>query len=142
MIKICFICSGNTCRSVMAERLTKKYIKENQLNDLKVLSRGLQSNGENIAENAKKVLKKHKALSSNRKSVKLGKIDKNTLYVVMNNNMKKFINSSRVLSFEDLIGEPIIDPYGKNEEVYEKTLNEIDKGIKILLNKIEAGRKL
>ena len=60
----------------------------------------------------------------------------------MNNNMKKFINSSRVLSFEDLIGEPIIDPYGKDEEVYEKTLNEIDKGIKILLNKIEAGRKL
>ncbi len=142
MITICFVCTGNTCRSIMAERLMKKHIKQNNIADVKVISRGINANGENITENAKKVLKKYKALASNRKSVKLGKIDKNILYVVMNNNMKKFVNSNKLLSFEDLTGYPISDPYGLNEEVYENTLLQLDKGVKIILNQIELGRKI
>ena len=142
MITICFVCTGNTCRSIMAERLMKKHIKQNNIADVKVISRGINANGENITENAKKVLKKYKALASNRKSVKLGKIDKNILYVVMNNNMKKFVNSNKLLSFEDLTVYPISDPYGLNEEVYENTLLQLDKGVKIILNQIELGRKI
>lgn len=142
MITICFVCTGNTCRSIMAERLMKKHIKQNKIADVKVISRGLKANGDNITENAKVVLKKHKALASNRKSVKLGKIDKNTLYVVMNNDMKKYINSKKILSFEDLLGRPINDPYGLDESFYEQTLLSLDKGINIILNQIELGRRL
>ena len=93
-----------------------------------------------IAENAKTVLKKHHASSANRKSVKLGKIDKNTLYVVMSNFTKVTFDAPKVLSFEDLIGRPIDDPYGQSEEVYEKTYQDLEEGIKKLFEKINLWR--
>lgn len=140
MIKICFVCTGNTCRSIMAERIAKKLLKDGNIKDVKVLSRGLRANGENIAENAKIVLKKNHASGANRKSVKLGKIDKNTLYVVMSNFTKATFDAPKVLSFEELINQPIADPYGQSEEVYQQTYQMLEKGINLLFEKILMWR--
>ena len=141
MIKICFVCTGNTCRSIMAERLMKRIMKERKIEDVKVFSKGLKANGENIAENAKVVLKKYKALSSNRKSVKLGKVDKSMLYIVMTESMKAYINAPLVLSIRDLIGEDVGDPYGLGEDVYQKTALQIMSAVEILINKIKNWRE-
>lgn len=141
MVKICFICTGNTCRSIMAERLMKSILKKQKIDDIKVSSKGIRANGENISENAKVVLKKLKASASNRKSVKLGKIDKDTLYIVMTENMKHYVNSKKVLSMKDLTGNDIMDPYGMGEEEYLKTANQILQGIDCLLNKIYMWRE-
>lgn len=141
MINICFVCSGNTCRSIMAERLMKVLLKERKIKDIKVISRGLYAKGDNITTEAKNALKEYKALSSNRKSVKLGKIDKNTLYVTMTDAQKQNIKSAKVLSFKDLTGFDILDPYGQSQEVYNKTAEEIYKGLLILLKQIETWRK-
>ncbi len=141
MIKICFVCTGNTCRSIMAERLMKKYLKENKIVDVQVSSRGLKANGENIADNAKITLKKLKALSSNRKSVKLGKIDKDCLYVVMNEKMKGEIKSNKIITMKSLIGKDILDPYGGNEEVYMQTAKELIKANEKLMEQILMWRE-
>ena len=142
MIKICFVCTGNTCRSIMAERLMKKCLKDKNIKDIKVSSRGLKANGENISENAKKVLKKLKASSANRKSVKLGKIDKDTLYVVMNENMKNYIASKKIITMKDLIGEDILDPYGQNEDIYFSVAKKILQADEKLIEKIYMWRSL
>ncbi len=141
MIKICFVCTGNTCRSIMAERLMKKQLKGLGIKDINVCSKGVKATGENIAENAKLTLKKMGALASNRKSVKLGKIDPKTIYVVMTENHRSYVKSDKVISFKELIGYDVLDPYGQSEEVYLSCAKQLDEGVKILLNKIIGWRK-
>lgn len=142
MIKICFVCTGNTCRSVMAERLMKKMLKDRKILEVKVSSRGLRANGDNIAENAKITLKKFKASAGNRKSVKLSKIDKDTLYVVMSQYMKDEINTKKLITVKSLIGHDITDPYGENEEVYYATAVDLIKANEILINNINMWREI
>ena len=142
MLKICFVCTGNTCRSVMAERLMKKALKERGIADIKVSSKGLKANGETIAENAKIVLKKYKASGANRKSVKLGRIDDKTLYIVMTENMKSQVKTSCIMSIKDLTGSDVSDPYGGDVELYQTTANQIIQAIEILLEKILKWRDL
>ena len=52
MIEICFVCTGNTCRSIMAERIAKKMAKQRKIKDVKFSSAGIYANGENISQNA------------------------------------------------------------------------------------------
>lgn len=134
-IKICFVCTGNTCRSIMAERLLKKMIKERKIKGLKVSSKGINALGDNISEEAKITLSKFNASNRDRKSVKLGKTDKNTLYVAMTDRIKQNING-RAISMRDLLGYDIIDPYKQSLEVYNETALQIIDGIEILLSKI------
>lgn len=141
-MKICFICTGNTCRSVMAERLMKKMLKKTKLQDIKVSSRGLNATGENIAENAKFALKKFGASASNRKSVKLGKRDVKTLYVTMTESQAEALKDMKVLTFKQLIGKDVLDPYGQDEEVYLNCCAELEKGVKVLIEKLENWRGL
>ena len=136
MIKICYVCSGNTCRSIMAERLTKVKLKKLGIKNIKVSSRGINANGENITANAKIVLKKMGASGANRKSIKLKKIDPTSLYVTMTDTQKKILGQGKIISFSALVGNDISDPYGQNEEIYLKTAKEIYKGIQVLLEKI------
>ena len=140
MTKICFVCTGNTCRSIMAERLMKKMLKDRKIEDVKVSSRGLNANGENITDNAKQTLKAFGSSSSNRKSVKLGKIDQNTTYVTMTEAQKNYLNSENVISYKELLGYEIIDPYGQSLDVYKKCAKDIMQGINILIEKLELWR--
>ena len=48
MKKIIFVCTGNTCRSPMAEG----YLKSKNRKDLEVLSRGLAADGSPVSENS------------------------------------------------------------------------------------------
>ena len=54
-MKIIFVCSGNTCRSPMAECVFKQMLKDEGIKDVEVESRGVVANvGADISENAKK----------------------------------------------------------------------------------------
>ncbi len=134
-IKLCFICTGNTCRSFMAERLMKKALKQNKIDFVKVSSRGLQATGEMSAPNACKALKKLGAVATKRKSVKINKFDQKTLYVAMTSAIKAKV-AGKVIEMKDLIGQEIPDPYGKDEKAYEECALLIDKACKVLAEKL------
>lgn len=139
MIEICFVCTGNTCRSIMAERIAKRLAKNKRLKDLKFSSAGIYATGENITPNAQAALKQLGYDGRNRKSVKLSKIKPSTIYITVTNDHKRFVNSKKVLSFEE-IAEKINDPYGQTLEIYLETAKQIEKNVEILLNKIENLR--
>lgn len=140
MIKICFVCTGNTCRSVMAQALTKKFLKEQNINDVNVSSRGLFSTGQQVTETTKRALKKFGISQRNRKSVKLGKIDSKTIYVALTDAHKKMIKSDKVISFSSLVGNDVPDPYGQDDLAYEKTALIISEGVKNLIELIKKWR--
>lgn len=139
MIEICFVCTGNTCRSVMAERIAKKICKERKIKDIKFSSAGIYAKGENLSDGAVFALKKLGYDGRKRKSVKLTKIKPNTIYVAVTNAHKDFIKSKKCISFEDLAGT-VNDPYGQSEQVYLQTAKQIENNIKVLLDKIENLR--
>jgi len=139
MIEICFVCTGNTCRSPMAERIARKMAKTRKMKDIKFSSAGIFANGENINEKAVETLKKFGYDARNRKSVSLKKTKSNVIYVALTEDHKKYIPAKRVISFEELFGA-VPDPYGQNIEVYEKTAKRIEKNVEVLLDKIEKLR--
>lgn len=122
----------------MAERIAKKIAKREKIDNVKFSSAGIYAKGENINENASKALKSMGYDGRKRKSVIL-KTKPNIIYVTVTADHKKFVDSNKVLSFEDLAGS-VPDPYGQNFEVYLKTAKEIEKNIEILLKKIENLR--
>ena len=92
VIKLCFICTGNTCRSFMAERLMKMHLEKAGIKFVKISSRGLDATGEMSCENACKALKILGANNKKRKSVKVKKFDQKTLYVAMTSAQKARVN--------------------------------------------------
>ena len=58
----------------------------------------------------------------------------------MTDSQKNKINSKKVLSFKSLIGEDVLDPYGLDEEAYFETALQIQKGIEVLIEKINLWR--
>lgn len=140
MINICYVCTGNTCRSIMAERLMKKMLKEKKLSDVKISSRGIFAKKENITPQAQATLKKLKVGAGNRKSIKLGKTQKDTLYVVMTEEMKPYVKAEKIITMKQLLGFDIADPYGQSEEIYLQVAKDLQKANEVILEKIIMWR--
>lgn len=139
MIEICFVCTGGTCRSFMAERIAKKMAKDKKIKDVKFSSAGVMSKGEPSATNACLALKSLGYDGRQKKSVLLKKIRPNCLYVTVTDDHKRFINSKKVLSFEELSGK-VVDPYQQDLETYIKSAKKIEENVEMLLNKIQNLR--
>lgn len=130
-MKILFVCTGNTCRSPMAEAIMKKIIRDKNIPDVQCISAGLcADDGDNASLNSIKVLNEIGIDLSSHKSKKLSR---NTLgdfdiIVPMTENHNIFLlqlgcEPSKIFSSSVNIG----DPYGGSLEKYRTSRSEILK---------------
>ena len=141
MIKICFVCLGNICRSPMAEYIMKDKINKLNLKDIIVTSRGTsyEEQGNDMYPPAKRELDKHNIKYEKHIATRLEKedYDKYDYFICMEESNIRGINyifndtQNKVIK---LLDKDISDPWYTGE--FSTTFNDLDTGIDILINKL------
>ena len=137
-MRITFVCSGNTCRSPMAECAFEYLLQKEGVTGVEVQSRGVVANvGSDISENAKKALKnagipfkKHTATQ-----ITTDDILNCDLVICMTERHKMRLGClPKVFTLGQMTGcGDIVDPYGKDEETYRECLSEIQAALQKLM---------
>lgn len=148
MKKIVFVCTGNTCRSPMAEIIMKNKIKDAGLSDIRVTSAGVAAvKGNKMSRNSFLALKNmgYKPYGFKSKPITDKLIAGADLVICMTSTHKLYMKGyENVYTMNELamLGE-IPDPYGGNLELYEKTAYAISASCEIILSRIinEKGDK-
>lgn len=142
---VLFVCTGNTCRSPMAEGILKSIAKEKKLS-LEVKSAGISVfDGDNASRNSIEAMKKIGIDISKHKARQLHRdlVDEADLILTMSRPHKEIIISNfpsakdkifALLEYVYKIDKDIADPYGGNLLLYEYTREEIYKAIKKIID--------
>ena len=149
MIRICFVCLGNICRSTMAEFIFKDLVRKEGLEkDFLIESRGVIADvGSDIHPGTKRELDKHNIPYDRHVSTQLEKDDyeKFDYFIGMDDynilSMKKMFNNSdkvyKLLEFtndDKEIGDPW---YTHNFTI---TYDDVDKGCRALFNFVKNNK--
>jgi len=152
-MKIMFICTGNICRSAMADGLFRKKLNDRKINNIEVYSSGIYASiGDTPTYEARRVMeeygvdiKKHRATNIKYSEIKnmdlilcattTHKNEVIYMYPELKDKvftMKEYVNYNR--ENHNLID--IKDPWGYDIDTYRSCAGEIDECLELLINKI------
>ncbi len=148
-MNILFVCTGNTCRSPMAEALFNDMVQKKGLEGFKAASAGLAAlSGQDASMQAVQVMKEmgidlkgHKSRQVDEALLKQADLiltmtqgHKNALQAAEPSIWKKVYTLKEYAGLQD---KDIQDPFGQPVEVYRRAAREISQALERLLEKIE-----
>ena len=152
--KIVFVCTGNTCRSPMAEYLFKHILKKKKLRGFKICSVGIGAKkGDMLNPKAMQVLSEHKVAVGKFTSTPIhDKLLKEAFaFVCMTERHADYLMDMRwnvlrkdgateiennIYSFEQFAGYTIPDPYGMEIDAYRYVFDLLEGGMYAIIEKL------
>lgn len=136
---IAFVCSGNTCRSPMAEGIFNKLAEENKLS-VRAESFGMATvDGLPVSENSVKVCSEIGIDLTGKKSNAVGSVDlkKYDKFYCMSQSHADILKIYLGVDEEKIAVMGVSDPYGGDEDVYRICRDEIYNSVEEIIKEYE-----
>lgn len=147
MINVLFVCTGNTCRSPMAEAI----LKSKEIPEIEVKSAGVYASiGQGASTYADEILREHQIIHQH-SSMPLSEeeLDWATYIFTMTESHKSIITQSfpktldktftlKEFVHDDIYNRDVTDPFGGSQEIYRETYEELKSLIDELIRKLDV----